>query len=333
MSRAAAPRPRPHSAFRRGSSAGTTSAAAAAASVAASGASSAAPGASSPSSVAYVTIVTSLASVRLSARPPPRAAKLRPRAQTHCAHARATRTRARRALRSATMFAMRHWLGFGSQNTAEGAGTASSGGALAALADAASGGACLCALARTAGSLRSTARFGPTSPWSARCCPPMCVRPLPRVVPQLRRLRCTNAASIDYRNVIPGFAFFLPLAFETEGFHTTDLNKLLYGFAMKRATADGWTDGAAKKKAGCWTDFYLAQSVRYEARSVHRTLCVAPRLCLQGRGEPVFQTCLRGGRFARVFTAAAAQAAAAAGHRQRRCRRARPIKGTPSLLL
>ena len=30
-----------------------------------------------------------------------------------------------------------------------------------------------------------------------------------------------------YRNDFPGFAFFLPLAFETEGFHTTDLNKLL----------------------------------------------------------------------------------------------------------
>ena len=55
---------------------------------------------------------------------------------------------------------------------------------------------CAATLAHPAGSLRSTARFGLTSPWSARCCPPMCVRPLPRVVPRLRRLRCTNAASI-----------------------------------------------------------------------------------------------------------------------------------------
>ena len=51
----------------------------------------------------------------------------------------------RRPLRSATMLAVRHWLGFGSRNTAEGADKATSGGALTALADAASGGACFCA--------------------------------------------------------------------------------------------------------------------------------------------------------------------------------------------
>ena len=79
------------------------------------------------------------------ARPPPRGAKLRPHAQLGRLHASATRRSARRAQRSANMLAVRHWLGFGSRNTAEGAGTATSGGALGALADAASGGACLCA--------------------------------------------------------------------------------------------------------------------------------------------------------------------------------------------
>ena len=57
-----------------------------------------------------------------------------------------------------------------------------------------------------------------------------------------------------YCNDIPGYAFFLPLAFETEGYHTNDLDKLLYGFAMKRATAHGW-DGAAANNPrvpACW---------------------------------------------------------------------------------
>jgi hypothetical protein len=76
-------------------------------------------------------------------RAPPLAAKPRPRAQLGPVHAWTARTRAQRPLRSATMLAVRHWLGFGGRNTSEGAGTASSGGALGALADAASGGACL----------------------------------------------------------------------------------------------------------------------------------------------------------------------------------------------
>ena len=76
-------------------------------------------------------------------RAPPLAAKPRPRPQLGPVHAWTARTRVQRPLRSATMLAVRQWLGFGSRNTAEGADTATSGGALTALADAASGGACL----------------------------------------------------------------------------------------------------------------------------------------------------------------------------------------------
>ena len=78
-------------------------------------------------------------------RAPPLATKPRPRAQLGPVHAWTARTRAQRPLRSATMLAVLHWLGFGGRNTSEGAGTESSGGALGVLADAASGGACFCA--------------------------------------------------------------------------------------------------------------------------------------------------------------------------------------------
>jgi hypothetical protein len=62
-----------------------------------------------------------------------------------------------------------------------------------------------------------------------------------------------------YRDDIPGFAFFLPLAFETEGYHTADLDKLLLNFAYKRASADGLEGEAAKQRARLWTDFWLNQ--------------------------------------------------------------------------
>ena len=77
---------------------------------------------------------------------------------------------------------------------------------------------------------------------------------------------------------IPGFVFFLPLAFGTEGYHTTDLTKLLYGFAMKRATADGW-DGAAAKKRACWCDFWLNQFAMKHARFTSRCVLHRASVC------------------------------------------------------
>jgi len=82
-----------------------------------------------------------------------------------------------------------------------------------------------------------------------------------------------------YRDDIPGFVFFLPLAFETEGYHTTDLTKLLYGFAMKRATADGWDGAAAKKRASCWCDFWLNQFAMKHARFTSRCVLHRASVC------------------------------------------------------
>ena len=102
------------------------------------------------------------------ARQPPRADKLRPRAQRGHVRALTTSSSARRALRSATMLAVRLWLGFGSQNTAQGAGTATSGGALTALADAASGGACFCAACARLADRVAAAAFALTPSLPAR---------------------------------------------------------------------------------------------------------------------------------------------------------------------
>ena len=82
-----------------------------------------------------------------------------------------------------------------------------------------------------------------------------------------------------YCNDIPGYVFFLPLAFESEGYHTTDLDKLLYGFAMKRATADGLDGAAAKKRASCWTDFWLNQFAKKHARFIARCVLHRAAVC------------------------------------------------------
>jgi hypothetical protein len=48
---------------------------------------------------------------------------------------------------------------------------------------------------------------------------------------------------------------------------------------MKRATADGWTDGAAKKKAGCWTDFWLNHFAMKHARFIARCVLHRASVC------------------------------------------------------
>ncbi len=58
-------------------------------------------------------------------------------------------------------------------------------------------------------------------------------------------------------------------------YHTSDLDKLLYGIAMKRASADGWDGAEAKKCASCWTDFWLNQFAMKHARFIAR--CVLHR--------------------------------------------------------
>ena len=75
-----------------------------------------------------------------------------------------------------------------------------------------------------------------------------------------------------YRDQIPGFALFLPMAFETEGFHCAELEQLLLGFAHKRASADGLEDSAAKAVARRWLECWLAQLAMVQARFTARCI-------------------------------------------------------------
>ena len=65
---------------------------------------------------------------------------------------------------------------------------------------------------------------------------------------------------------------------------TADLEKHLYGFAMKRATADGWTDGAAKKK-----DFWLNQFSMKHSRFIARCVLHRASVC-KDAANPSFRS-------------------------------------------
>jgi hypothetical protein len=95
-----------------------------------------------------------------------------------------------------------------------------------------------------------------------------------------------NHKRSKYRNDIPGFVFFLPLAFETEGYHTDDLGKLLLGFAHKRAAADGLEGPAAKVRARLWTDFWLDQFAMVHARFLARCVLNRAAACKDGVNLP-----------------------------------------------
>ena len=89
-----------------------------------------------------------------------------------------------------------------------------------------------------------------------------------------------------YLNDIPGVVYFLPLAFETEGYHTEDLEKLLLGFAHKRAAADGLEGEAAKQRARLWTDFWLNQFAVTHARFLARCVWNRAAACKDAANPP-----------------------------------------------
>ena len=121
-----------------------------------------------------------------------------------------------------------------------------------------------------------------------------------------------------YRNDIPGFVFFLPLAFETEGYHTDDLDKLLLGMAKTRAAADGLVGVELKRRSSMWTDFWLAQFAIVHARYLARCVLHRAAVC-KGAASPPFTRA----SFVDVSTASRRR-------RHHRRRRSRCCRATPA---
>ena len=76
-----------------------------------------------------------------------------------------------------------------------------------------------------------------------------------------------------YRNDIPGLAHFVPLAFETEGFVSVDVGRLLSGFAKKKADKLDLpaeeVKPLLKRWVQHWTDELAVVHARYLARAIH----------------------------------------------------------------
>ena len=88
-----------------------------------------------------------------------------------------------------------------------------------------------------------------------------------------------------YRDQIPA-ALFLPIAFETEGFHCAELEQLLLGFAHKRASADGLENSAAKANARRWLECWLAQLAMVQARFTARCIYNRASACKDALNPP-----------------------------------------------
>ena len=71
-----------------------------------------------------------------------------------------------------------------------------------------------------------------------------------------------------------------------QGYHPEDLEKLLLGFAFKRATADGLDGPAAKQRARLWTDFWLNQFARTHARFLARCVWNRAAACKDAAKPP-----------------------------------------------
>jgi len=91
-----------------------------------------------------------------------------------------------------------------------------------------------------------------------------------------------------YRNDIPGHVHFLPLPFESEGYHCAELEHLLLGFAHKRASSDNLPPAEAKITARRWLSYWLDQLAVVHARFVARCVYNRASAC-KDAGNPSFR--------------------------------------------
>ncbi len=90
-----------------------------------------------------------------------------------------------------------------------------------------------------------------------------------------------------YRNDIPGLAHFLALPFETEGYVSADVDRLLHGFAkLKVSRGDpNLSPEEAKRQASAFKA-PLARRAGGSARALPGTLHHQPCFGVQVRGQP-----------------------------------------------
>jgi hypothetical protein len=93
-----------------------------------------------------------------------------------------------------------------------------------------------------------------------------------------------------YRNDIPGFAHFLALPFETEGFVSADVDLLLHGFAkLKVSRGDpNLSEEEAKRQASAFKAHWLDELAVVHARYLARCIINRASAC-KDAGNPCFR--------------------------------------------
>ncbi len=92
-----------------------------------------------------------------------------------------------------------------------------------------------------------------------------------------------------YFNEIPGFAYFLPLPFETEGYTCDDIELMLLGFAQKLALemlGDEASDKQLKDSARRWLGYWLDQLAAVHARLISRAIYNRASACKDALNAP-----------------------------------------------
>jgi hypothetical protein len=92
-----------------------------------------------------------------------------------------------------------------------------------------------------------------------------------------------------YINDIPGFAFFMPLPFETEGYTCDNIELMLLGFAQRlalEALGDDATDQQRNDTARRWLGYWLDQLAAVHARLTARAIYNRASACKDALSAP-----------------------------------------------
>jgi hypothetical protein len=94
----------------------------------------------------------------------------------------------------------------------------------------------------------------------------------------------TKHKHAKYRDDIPGHVHFLPLPFESEGYHSAEQERLLLGFAHKRASSDNLSPAVvakdtARRMLSYWLDHMAVVHARYVARCVYNRTSACKDAC------------------------------------------------------
>ena len=136
------------------------------------------------------------------------------------------------------------------------------------------------------GPVPRAANVGSTSPWCAPCSSPTSAL---RATPAAAAAAAATSKRNKYINDIPGYAYFRPLSFETEGYTCDDIELMLLGFAQKLALEVHGDEASDKQRidTACrWLGYWLDQLAVVHARFTSRAIYNRASACKDALNAP-----------------------------------------------